>query len=90
MSRPTYQTYSLLICNTVVRLILGLLNAYALTRVAKSLEKAFGKTEARVWVGFVGTGFHVVWWAGRTVPNMVAMVGGESRAERASEAKVAE
>ncbi|KAJ9098442.1 hypothetical protein QFC20_005961 [Naganishia adeliensis] len=59
----------------LIRLILGLLNAYALTRVAKSLQKAFGKTEARVWVGFVGTGFHVVWWAGRTVPNMVAMVG---------------
>lgn len=66
-----------LILSITVRLALGLLNAYALTHVSTSLRRAFGTTEARIFTLFMGSQFHVCWWAGRTVPNMMAMVGSE-------------
>lgn len=56
----------------VVRAVLGLLNAAALLRYKNGLEKAFGKDVGRWWTLLVGSGFHVIFYASRTLPNMFA------------------
>jgi alpha-1,6-mannosyltransferase len=56
----------------IVRGVLGLLNAAALLRYKNGLERAFGRDVGRWWTLLIGSGFHVVFYASRTLPNMFA------------------
>jgi hypothetical protein len=56
----------------VVRAVLGLWNAYCLVRFKKGLETSAGKGVGRWWTLFVASGFHVLFYASRTLPNMFA------------------
>lgn len=62
----------------IVRGILGLINAAALLRYKHGLEKAFGRDMGRWWTLLIGSGFHVIFYASRTLPNMFAFALSES------------
>ena len=67
-----------------------MLNAGSLLAVSNQLAKKFGKAEARIWILFTVGQFHACWWAGRTVPNVGAMVmsGCRSAFELAKEGQI--
>ncbi|KAH8591383.1 Alg9-like mannosyltransferase family-domain-containing protein [Bisporella sp. PMI_857] len=56
----------------VARGLLGLGNAGALLYFKGSLEKRFGKDVSRWFVILLGSQFHVLYYASRTLPNMFA------------------
>ncbi|PSN63497.1 hypothetical protein BS50DRAFT_559620 [Corynespora cassiicola Philippines] len=58
----------------LARGVLGLLNAFALISLARSVQKAFG-TSAGIWYAlFQASQFHVIYYASRTLPNMFALI----------------
>lgn len=57
---------------TIVRLVLGLFNAYALSTLKWNIQRAHGRSAAR-WFALLQTSqFHVMFYASRTLPNMFA------------------
>ena len=58
----------------VARGILGLLNAGALIRYQYGLSKSFGTDVGRWWVLLLGSQFHVIFYASRTLPNTFAFI----------------
>lgn len=56
----------------LVRGILGLVNAGALLWYKNGLVKAYGNGVGRWWDLLIGSQFHVVYYASRTLPNMFA------------------
>jgi alpha-1,6-mannosyltransferase len=66
------QQHAVYYSQLIVRAVLGLLNAAALLRYKNGLGKAFGKDVGRWWVLLLGSQFHVIFYASRTLPNMFA------------------
>jgi alpha-1,6-mannosyltransferase len=56
----------------VVRAVLGLLNALALLKFKSRLGQAFGNGVARWYAVLQAAQFHVLFYASRTLPNMLA------------------
>lgn len=56
----------------VVRTVLGLFNAACLLHFKRNVGKAFGKGVERWYVLLQASQFHVLYYAGRTLPNMFA------------------
>lgn len=57
-----------------MRGVLGLCNALSLVAFGRSVQKAFG-TSAGIWYAlFQASQFHVIYYASRTLPNMLAFV----------------
>jgi alpha-1,6-mannosyltransferase len=56
----------------IVRGVLGLLNAGSLLVFKRGLERVFGKDVGRWWVLLLGSQFHVIYYASRTLTNMFA------------------
>ncbi|CAG8975679.1 hypothetical protein HYALB_00007882 [Hymenoscyphus albidus] len=54
------------------RAVLGMFNTACLIRYKRGLDGAFGEGVGRWWVGLVVSGFHVNYYASRTLPNMFA------------------
>ncbi|KAL8995502.1 MAG: hypothetical protein Q9169_004762, partial [Polycauliona sp. 2 TL-2023] len=56
----------------IVRAILGLWNAFCLLYFRNGIESRFGKGAANWFVVFQASGFHVMYYASRTLPNFFA------------------
>jgi alpha-1,6-mannosyltransferase len=85
LSKPilflTGTEYSVQYAQTIVRAVLGLLNAAALIRYKNGLEESFGVNVGRWFALLLATQFHVVYYASRTLPNMFAFVLSKSSAD---------
>ncbi|KAL8761604.1 MAG: hypothetical protein Q9184_002279 [Pyrenodesmia sp. 2 TL-2023] len=56
----------------IVRAILGLWNASCLLYYRNSVAEAFGRSTANWFVLFLASGFHIMYYASRTLPNFYA------------------
>ncbi|GAM82140.1 hypothetical protein ANO11243_001190 [Dothideomycetidae sp. 11243] len=56
----------------LVRGLLGLLNALVLVRFRPAVDVAFGTTAGRFYLLFIASQFHLLFYASRTLPNMLA------------------
>lgn len=57
----------------VVRLVLGLLNSVALDHTRRTMLRTRGQTAGYFFLALQITQFHVMYYAGRTLPNMMAL-----------------
>lgn len=57
---------------SLVRLVLAFTSALALLFVASRVRSTYGGRTARYLLLLSATQFHVPFWAGRTIPNMLA------------------
>ncbi|BGP20554.1 hypothetical protein JCM10213_003817 [Rhodosporidiobolus nylandii] len=55
-----------------VRLTLGVFSAFSLIFFSRRVATAYGAKVAKYFLLLLATSFHVPFWAGRTVPNMLA------------------
>ncbi|TNY20313.1 Alg9-like mannosyltransferase family-domain-containing protein, partial [Rhodotorula diobovata] len=55
-----------------VRLTLALVSALSLVYLSRSVRSAYGAKVAKYFLVLAATQFHVPFWAGRTLPNMLA------------------
>lgn len=56
----------------VVRAVLALFNASCLAVFKRAVGRSFGRATARWWTALLMSQFHVVYYLGRTLPNMFA------------------
>lgn len=56
----------------VVRAVLALFNASCLVVFKRAVGRSFGRATARWWTALLMSQFHVVYYLGRTLPNMFA------------------
>lgn len=64
---------------TLVRAVLGGMNATALAIYARSIERAYGSIAATWYVVLQASQFHLWYYASRTLPNMFAFFLSTSR-----------
>lgn len=57
---------------SLVRGILGLVNAIALVRFRDAVNVAYGRVAGNWYLLLQATQFHIIFYASRTLPNMVA------------------
>lgn len=62
----------------LVRLILATLNAVSLNHLSRTLRARYGATVRMWWLILTVTGFHGMFYAGRTIPNFLAYPFGAS------------
>ncbi|PVG04260.1 hypothetical protein CPB86DRAFT_868979 [Serendipita vermifera] len=58
----------------IIRLILATCNALVLNRIKASIWRRFGRRTAVLFVLFSAAQFHLPFWMGRTLPNMLALL----------------
>ena len=56
----------------IVRAVLGLFNASCMIAFRSAVAKTFGRNAANWYAVFQASGFHVIFYASRTLPNFVA------------------
>lgn len=56
----------------IVRAVLAVFNASCLVVFKEAVRRAFGRPAARWWTVLLVSQFHVVYYLGRTLPNMFA------------------
>ena len=61
-----------------MRLLLAFLNSLALIFIRRSLSRAFAPLTGTLYAFLTVSQFHVPYWQGRTLPNMFALIPGES------------
>ncbi|KAL1958210.1 hypothetical protein VTO42DRAFT_5066 [Malbranchea cinnamomea] len=72
LSRPLIWLFSVTKTQSLVRDILGALNAIALMYYAVAVRRAFGRDTALWYILLQASQFHVIYYASRTLPNMFA------------------
>ncbi|KAL4896759.1 Alg9-like mannosyltransferase family-domain-containing protein [Aspergillus ambiguus] len=72
LSRPFIWLNATVDNQTLVRSILGLINALSLLSFASGLQRAFGRPTAIWYLAFQASQFHIIYYASRTLSNMFA------------------
>lgn len=72
LSQPILALIGFQHAQLVVRCVLGLFNAGCLVVFKNAAQNAFGKGTGRWWVVLMMSQFHLVYYLGRTLPNMFA------------------
>ncbi|KAH8905318.1 hypothetical protein BR93DRAFT_960379 [Coniochaeta sp. PMI_546] len=72
ISQPVITLLGFKHAQTIVRLMLGLFNAYALSALKWNIQRAHGRSAARWFTLLQASQFHVMFYASRTLPNMFA------------------
>ncbi|OIW34711.1 hypothetical protein CONLIGDRAFT_588188, partial [Coniochaeta ligniaria NRRL 30616] len=72
ISQPVIALLGFKYAQMVIRLVLGLFNAYALSAMKWNIQRAHGRSAARWFALLQASQFHVMFYASRTLPNMFA------------------
>lgn len=67
---------SLVLILPAVRLVLATVNAFALCLIRRGVSRRFGRTTSIFFTLLTCSQFHLMFWMGRTLPNMFALVPG--------------
>jgi alpha-1,6-mannosyltransferase len=67
-----------------VRLVLASVNAAGLCYLRRAVSRRFGRLTGLFFTLFTCSQFHVPFWMGRTLPNMFALLPGQSLASTTS------
>ena len=59
------------------RLIIASINALAICLLRRTVTRRFGRSTSLLFTLITVTQFHVPFWMGRTLPNMLALPFGE-------------
>ena len=71
LSRPIFSVIGRQYAQLVARAVLGLFNAYSLLKFKNGLDGTFGRGAGRWFVLFMAGQFHVLFYASRTLPNII-------------------
>ena len=72
VSQPIIALLGFKYAQTIVRLMLGLFNAYGLILLKWNIQRTQGSSAARWYTLLQASQFHVMFYATRTLPNMFA------------------